>query len=37
MGAVDIADMQDITDDDLTGIGMKTLEIKRLRRHAGGM
>jgi hypothetical protein len=35
MGAADIADVQDITDEELTGIGMKLLEIKRLRRQAG--
>eukprot|EP01043_Picozoa_sp_COSAG02_P011882 COSAG02_NODE_445_length_22163_cov_55.680611_9_plen_247_part_00 len=35
LGAADVADLQDITDEDLAAMGMKALEIKRLRRNAG--
>jgi hypothetical protein len=35
LGAVEVADLQDVSDEDLTALGMKPLEIKRLRRNAG--
>jgi hypothetical protein len=35
LGAADVADLQDITDEDLAAMGMKPLEINRLRRRSG--
>ena len=32
LGAVDMADLRELQDDELAGAGLKVLEIKRLRR-----